>query len=190
MPNSTTGQWLNQYVAPQLLAERRNYKADFMGVLGSVPQSARNADGVRYNKLINNVEFKVNNTAEFTPKKMTGEKVFIEWEKYDTTPTMVDDAEIRYLGYDKRNMVRIKHNECFQIGIRNHTLHKLAPANGDSSDMPVMLTTGAVFEGRRRLTYVDLATYLETVKKLNHLFQNFPQFIVIHTVKGTHTQQI
>ena len=55
MPTSKTGQWLNQYVAPQLLAERRNYKADFMGVLGAVPQSARNADGVRYNKLINNV---------------------------------------------------------------------------------------------------------------------------------------
>lgn len=167
MPTSTTGQWLNQFVAPQLLAERRNYKADFMGVLGAVPQSARNADGVRYNKLINNVEFKVNNTSEFTPKKMTGEKVFLEWEKYDTTPTMVDDAEIRYLAYDKRNAVRVKHNECFQIGIRNHTLHKLAPANGASSDMPVMLTTGAIVDGRRRLTYVDLATYLETVKKLN-----------------------
>ena len=167
MPNSTTGQWLNQFVAPQLLAERRNYKADFMGVLGTIPQNARNADGVRYNKLINNVEFKVNNTQEFTPTKMTGEKVFLEWEKYDTTPTMVDDAEIRSLAYDKRDAVRVKHNECFQIGIRNHTLHKLAPANGDSSDMPVMLTTGAAFEGRKRLTYVDLATYLETVKKLN-----------------------
>ena len=78
MPTSTTGQWLNQFVAPQLLAERRNYKADFMGVLGAVPQGARNAVGVRYNKLINNVEFKVNNTSEFTPKKMTGEKVFLE----------------------------------------------------------------------------------------------------------------
>ena len=138
-----------------------------MGVLGGIPQNARNADGVRYNKLINNVEFKVNNTSEFTPKKMTGEKVFLEWEKYDTTPTLVDDAEVRYLSYDKRNAVRVKHNECFQIGIRNHTLHKLAPANCSSSDMPVMLTTGASADGRKRLTYVDLATYLETVKKLN-----------------------
>ena len=167
MPNSTTGQWLNQYVAPQLLAERRNFKADFMGVLGTVPQNARNADGVRYNKLISNVDFKVYNNSEFTAKKMSGEKVFVEWDMFDTTPTLVDDAEVRYLAYDKRNAVRVKHNECFQVGIRNHTLHKLAPANGNSSDMPVMLTTGEVFEGRRRLTSVDLATYLETVKKLN-----------------------
>ena len=167
MPTSTTGQWLNQYVAPQLLAERRNYKADFMGVLGSIPQSARNADGVRYNKLINNVQFLVNNNQEFTPTKMNGEKVFLEWEKYDTTPTLVDDEEIRYLAYDKRNAVRVKHNECFQIGIRNHALHKLAPANGASSDMPVMLTTGEAADGRKRLTYVDLATFLEKVKKLN-----------------------
>ena len=167
MAQSETGQWLNQYLSPQLLVERRNYKADFMGVLGTVPVNARNADGVRYNKLINNVKFKVNNTEEFTPEKMTGEKAFLEWEKYDTTPTAVDDAEVRALAYDKRNVVRMKHEEMFRIGIRNHTLHKLAPENGESSDMPVMLTTGAVVDGRRRLTYEDMATYLEKVKKLN-----------------------
>lgn len=167
MATSENGNWLNQFVAPQLLAERRNYKADFIGVLGSIPQQARNADGVRYNKLVNNVDFKVNNTAEFTATSMGGEKVFIEWEKYDTTPTKVDDKEIRYLAYDKRNAVRTKHNEAFQIGIRNHTLHKLAPAKGDSADMPVMLTTGTIADGRRRLSFVDLATYLEKVKKLN-----------------------
>ena len=167
MATEQSGNWLNQYVAPQLLAERRNYKADFIGVLGSIPESARNADGVRYNKLINNVEFKVGNTLEFTATSMEGKKVFLPWEKYDTTPTKVDDKEIRALSYDKRNAVRVKHNEAFQIGIRNHTLHKLAPANGDSADMPVTLTTGTADGKRKRLTFVDLATYLETVKKLN-----------------------
>ena len=49
MAQSETGQWLNQYLSPQLLVERRNYKADFMGVLGTIPGNARNADGVRYN---------------------------------------------------------------------------------------------------------------------------------------------
>ena len=168
MANLETGNWLNQYVAPQLLAERRNYKADFIGVLGSAPQQALSADGIRYNKLINNVRFLVNNTQELTAEKMTGKKTFVEWEKYDTTPTAVDDKEIRYLAYDKRNQVRTKHNECFQIGIRNHTLHKLAPADATSSDMPVVNTTGKNDGlGRARLNFEDLATYLEKVKKLN-----------------------
>lgn len=168
MATITDGNYLNQYVAPQLLAERRNYKDDFMGVLGSVPTQAITADGVRYNKLINNVGFLVNNSSDFTAKAMTGKKVFVEWEKYDTEPTSVDDAEIRSLAYDKRNIVRVKHKESFQIGIRNHVLNKLAPSDSTNADMPVMRTTGVDDgAGRKRLTFADLAKYLETVKKLN-----------------------
>ena len=122
MSTIENGQWLNQFVAPQLLQEFRNFKDDFMAVLKGAPKEALTADGIRFNKLINNVGFHVNNTSEFTAKKMTGKKLFVEWEKYDTDPTEVDDAEIRYLGYDKRNAVRVKHSESFKIGIRNHVL--------------------------------------------------------------------
>jgi hypothetical protein len=168
MATIADGNYLNQYVAPQLLAERRNFKDDFMGVLGSVPAQALSADGVKYNKLINNVGFLVNNTAEFTAKAMAGKKVFVPWEKYDTEPTSVDDSEVRALAYDKRNIIRVKHNEAFQIGIRNHVLNKLAPSDATNAAMPVMRTTGADDGTRRkRLTFADLAKYLETVKLLN-----------------------
>lgn len=162
------GNWLNQYVAPQLLQEFKNYKDDFIGVLPGVPAQALTADGVRLNKLINNVGFRVNNTEEFTSKKMDGKKVFVEWEKYDTEPTSVDDKEIRAIGYDKRNEVRKKHTESFKMGIRDHVLWKLAPAVSNNSDMPVMRTTGADDgTGRKRLTFANLVTYLEKVKALN-----------------------
>jgi hypothetical protein len=167
MSELTTGNWLNQYVAPQLLQEFKNYKDDFVGVLPGVPKQAITADGVRYNKLINNVGFYVDNTAEFTSKQMSGEKVFVEWEKYDTDPTEVNDAEIRSLGYDKRNEVRTKHAEAFKIGIRNHIMWKLAPADATASNMPVVRTTGSVINSRKRLTFADLVGYLETVKALN-----------------------
>lgn len=167
MSTTTSGSWLNQYVAPQLLAEFRNYKDDFMGVLGAAPQAALTADGIRFNKLVNNVDFVVGNTSEFEAASMTGTKTLVEWEKYDTTPTKVDDKEIRYLAYDKRNAVRVKHSESFRVGIRNHVLNKLAPS-ANAAGMPVIRTTGTTdTTGRKRLTFVDLAHYAEKLKLLN-----------------------
>ncbi len=164
----TDGNWLNQFVSPQLLVEFKNYNDDFVGVLKGAPKSALTADGIRFNKLVNNVGFYVNNTAGFTAKKMEGKKGFVEWEKYDTDPTEVDDAEIRYLNYDKRNAVRVKHAEAFKMGFRDHVMWKLAPGDNTSTDMPVMRTTGADDgTGRRRFTFADLVKYLELVKNLN-----------------------
>jgi len=164
----TDGNYLNQFVAPQLLVEFKNFKDDFIAQLQGAPVQAITADGIRFNKLINNVGFLVNNTAGFTAKAMTGKKTFIEWEKYDTEPTSVDDAEIRYLNYDKRSAVRIKHTEAFKMGIRDHVMWKLAPANASNSDMPVMRTTGANDgTGRLRMQFSDVVKYLELIKKLN-----------------------
>ena len=168
MSTVATGQWLNQYVAPQLLQEFKNYRDDFIAVLKGIPPGAVTADGVRWNKLINNVNFYVNNSAPFTPKSMTGEKIFVEWEKYDTDPTSVDDAEIRYLAYDKRSEVRVSHSNAMKLGIRDHVMWKLAPANNTNANMPVVRTTGKNDgTGRLRLTFEDMVKYLETVKKLN-----------------------
>ena len=168
MPEITEGQHLNQYVAPQLLHDFRNFKSDFMGVLRGAPQAAIAADGIRFNKLNNNVEFLVNNTEDLTAKPLNGKKVFVEWERYDTTPTSVTDEEMRALPYDKRSETRRLHTESFQVGIRDHVIHKLCPDDSTSDDMPVMRTTGADDgTGRLRLTFADLVKYLEIVKGLN-----------------------
>ncbi len=168
MATLTDGNYLNQYVAPQLLVEFKNYKDDFIGTLKGANPSALSADGIRFNKLVNNVGFLVNNTAELTPKKMNGQKAFVEWEKYDTEPTAVDDAEIRALSYDKRSAVRVKHTEAFKMGMRDHVMWKLAPAVSNNADMPVMRTSGANDgTGRLRLSFADLVKFLEKVKNLN-----------------------
>lgn len=157
MAQSVDGLYLNKYVDPQLLIERRNYRADFMQVLGSVPAGALAADGVRRNKLINNVGFRVNNTEDFEPKQMTGKNYIVPWEIYDTEPSSCTDDEIRYLAFDKRAAIRVKHNEAFQVGIRNHVLHKLAPEDDSNEEMPVIRTTGEKdINGRLRLSYKDL----------------------------------
>ena len=168
MPTLTDGLYLNKYVDPQLLVERRNYRADFMQVLGAVPAAALSADGVRRNKLINNVGFKVNNTGTFTPAAITGKNIVVPWEVYDTTPTSCTDEEVRSLAFDKRSVIRVKHNESFQVGIRNHVLYKLAPADNSVAEMPVLKTSGANDgTGRLRLCYADLVNLATTVKKWN-----------------------
>lgn len=178
MATTETGQFLNQYVAPQLLEEFRNFKDDFIGRLSGAPTQAITADGIRYNKLINNVGFYVNNTEDFVAKKMTGEKIFVPWEKYDTDPTEVDDAEIRALAYDKRSAVRIKHAEAFKIGIRNHVLHKLAPDAHLEGKMPVLRTTGELVNGRKRLTFADLVAFREAIRSLNLPLENMYDLIL------------
>ena len=89
MAQPVDGLYLNKYVDPQLLIERRNYRADFMQVLGSVPAGALAADGVRRNKLINNVGFRVNNTEDFEPKQMTGKNYIVPWESTIRNPVPV-----------------------------------------------------------------------------------------------------
>lgn len=168
MATIADGNWLNQFVAPQLLVEFKNYNDDFLAELQPAPKSALTADGIRFNKLINNVGFLVDNTSDFSAKAISGKKVFVPWEKYDTEPTSVDDSEIRYLNYDKRAAVRVKHTEAFKMGFRDHVMWKLAPGDDTSTDMPVMRTTGADDgTGRKRLIFTDLVKYLELVKGLN-----------------------
>ncbi len=168
MATIADGNWLNQYVAPQLLLEFKNYNDAFLQALKGAPKQAITADGIRFNKLINNVGFYVDNTADFVAKKMAGKKVFVEWEKYDTDTTEVDDAEIRALGYDKRSEVRGKHTEAFKIGYRDHVIWKLAPDDNSLAEMPVVRTTGSNDgNGRLRMTFKDLVQYLERVKALN-----------------------
>lgn len=161
------GLYLQQYVAPGLLLEFRNYNDEFISVLRRAPKEAINTDGIRFNKLINNVGFLVNNTEEFVAKKMNGKKGIVLWDKFDTEPTLVDDAEIRGLAFDKRAEVRIKHTESFQIGVRDYVMQKLAPA-ADAAGMPVLRTTGADDgTGRLRLKYVDLIKYYGVLETLN-----------------------
>lgn len=161
--------YLNKYLDPQLLIDRRNFRDDFLATLGTVPPNARTADGVRRNKLLNNVEFKVNNNAQFTPKGVEGKNLIVEWEKFDTTPTSVTDAEMRYLVFDKMSAIRRLHDECFKNGMLKHAMYKLCPAdNSKPVDMPVLKTTGTDDgTGRLRMTYADLVDFATRVKKWN-----------------------
>ncbi len=161
------GLWTVQFLEPQLLEDFRNYNDDFIGTLKAPNPAAIGEDGILFNKLINNVGFKVNADSDFTPVPMTGKKGLILWDKLDTTPTLCTDKELRGMAFDKEAAIRVEHTNTFKIGVRDYSLNKLAPKKNVDGHMPVIRTTGEVFEGRKRLTYKDLLNFYNRVLKLN-----------------------
>lgn len=168
MAELVDGLWLQQYVEPQLLEEFRNYNDAFLSVLGRPNPEAIDKDGIKFNQLINNVGFVVNATEDFEPKEMKGKKGLVDWDKLDTTPTAYTDKELRAMAFDKEAALRVKHSNAFKIGVKHYAIHKLAPKQHKAGAMPVIRTTGEVFDGRKRLTYADLNKFLfEDLVKLN-----------------------
>ncbi|MEG0927253.1 hypothetical protein [Chryseobacterium sp.] len=167
MPEFEEGLWTRTYVDPQLLEDFRNYNDNFIAVLKRPNAEAIDTDGIKMQKLTNNVGFVVNATVDFTALPMTGQKNFIPWDKLDTTPTLYTDKELRAMAFDKEASLRVEHTNSFKYGVRDYALNKLAPKEHVPKKMPVIRTTGEAFEGRKRMTYDDLNRFLFTeIKKL------------------------
>ena len=169
MATEVDGIWLQQFVEPQLLEDFKNYKDDFIGKFKKASPGAIDKDGIRFNKLINNVGFKVNTAVDFTAAKMDGKKTLVEWDKLDTTPTNYSDADLRAMAFDKESEIRKAHTDAFKLGVRNYALNKIAPSSHVDKKTPVIRTTGADFEGRKRMTYVDLLNFYNMLSPLNML---------------------
>ena len=168
MPELIDGNWLNTYVDPQLLEDFQNYNDSFIGILKRPNEGAIDADGIKFNKLINNVGFVVNATEDFTAQSMLGKKGMVEWDQLDTTPSSYTAGELRAMAYDKEASIRVAHTDSFRIGVRRYALNKLAPKQNVNDKMPVIRTTGESFNGRKRMTYADLNTFLfEKIPVLN-----------------------
>jgi len=184
MAQEVDGLWLQQYVEPQLLEDFRNYRDDFLGALKGVNIGALDKDGIRFNKLINNVGFKVNANVNFTPEKMDGKKTLVEWDKLDTTPTAYTDAELRAMAFDKESGIRAAHTDAFKLGVRDYALNKLAPAKHVAGKMPVLRTTGEEFEGRKRMTFEDLLNFYNALSPLNMLDSTGWNFVLNSEHRG------
>lgn len=91
--------------------------------------------------------------------------VAVSLNKYDTTNTTVSDDELETLPFEKVNDVQVQHREELEDKTSEHALHSIAPA-AHSNATPVMETTGATVNGRKRLTTTDLINYKDKLDKL------------------------
>lgn len=167
MPALVDGTWLAQYVEPQLLEEFRNLKDDFIGTLKAPNKAAIDKDGIKFNKLINNIGFHVNKSTAFEPVVVPTKKTLVEWDKLDTDLTVVTDAELRAMAFDKDSELRRLHRESFKIGVRDYAMRQLAPS-ANSATTPVIRTTGPDDgTGRKRMLYADLIKWYLQIDALN-----------------------
>lgn len=172
MPALVDGIWLAQYVEPQLLEDFRNYNDDFIGVLERAPERAIDKDGIRFNKLVNNIAFHVNKDTDFVPVVVPFKKALVEWDKLDTDPDETSDADLRAMAFDKNSAIRAAHTQSWKIGVRDYALQKLAPSANVDGAMPVLRTTGENVDlgggqTRKRMTYADLINFYTVVDQLN-----------------------
>ena len=89
----------------------------------------------------------------------------ISLDKYQTKATRITDDEARGLSYDKMGSVIERHREVIDETKVARALHALAP-DENTPKTPVLLTTGANYDGRKRLLIADVIKLKEQFDKM------------------------
>lgn len=89
----------------------------------------------------------------------------VSLHKMDTENTKVTDDEMFALAYDKKSSVRKQHVEALMRAYLKLGAHSLAPAS-NSSNTPVIQTTGTTVGTRKKLLPADLVTYKRLIDAL------------------------
>ena len=81
--------------------------------------------------------------------------IAVKLDKFQSKPTRVTDDELHALGYDKMSSVVERHKDAFSETKFKRAIHSIAPAE-HTTKTPVILTSGEVVDGRKRLTRSDI----------------------------------
>ena len=83
---------------------------------------------------------------------MNGEDIPISLDKYQTKATPITDDELGALSYDKMGLVKVSHGDAITRNRLKKAIHAFGPAT-NTTDHPVLLTTGELVNGYRRLVW-------------------------------------
>lgn len=81
-------------------------------------------------------------------------------DKFETENTIVRRPEAIEYSYDKLESVIRQHRQVLQTSTAKKAAHAFAPTT-DTADTPVIMTTGATTNGRKRITFDDILTLKE-----------------------------
>lgn len=84
----------------------------------------------------------------------------ITLDKFETENTLIRRPDAIEYSYNKLESVIGQHRATLRKSVAMKAAHAYAPA-ADTNDTPVILTTGAVCKGRRRMTFADILTLKE-----------------------------
>lgn len=110
--------------------------------------------GVEPDVLINNTTYPI------ALQSLDGSDMTILLDKYQTKPTPITDDELYALSYDKIALVKQGHSDALVRARLQKAIHAFGAA-GNTTDTPVLVTTGASYNGRKRLTWEDIVNLRE-----------------------------
>ncbi len=99
--------------------------------------------------LVNNTTYPIKITALEDADKP------ISLDKFTTEATPVTDDELHAISYDKMASVQERHRDALIEAFGAHAIHAIAP-DQNAAGIPVLRTTGAAYNGRKRMTPDDL----------------------------------
>ena len=132
----------------------------------SFDSAVANNNTINFVDLGGDPEVLVNNTSyPIGVESLTDANKAIGLDKYQTKATKVTDDEVRGLSYDKKSTVIERHREVVDQEKYARALHAIAPSQ-NTANTPVLETTGAAYNGRKRLTVQDVVNLKEKFDKL------------------------
>ena len=101
----------------------------------------------------------------------------IQLDLFETENTLVRRPEAVEMAYDKLDSVIGQHRNTLRKAVSSKAIHAFAPAS-DSTDTPVIQTTGAAKDGRKRITFEDLLALKERFDAAQIPLED--RYIVLH----------
>ncbi|MBD5251406.1 MAG: hypothetical protein HDS56_09570 [Barnesiella sp.] len=97
--------------------------------------------------------------------------------KFETENTLIRRPDAIEYSYNKLESVIGQHRATLRKSVAMKAAHAYAP-NTDTPDTPVIVTTGAVVNGRRRLTFADILTLKERFDEAGIPIEE--RYIILH----------
>ncbi len=156
---------LKNEIAEKEMIKNFRHQKSWLGRVKSKPQWVGNdvikipKQGAAPSVLINN------NIYPIVSNEREDDFIVLALNKYDTTNTEISDDEAETLPYEKTSDVQMQHRETLEDETVEHALHSISPV-ANSATTPVLETTGATVNGRKRLTTQDLINYKQKLDDL------------------------
>lgn len=127
--------------------------------------------GIDPKVLINNTTYPIKTV------QRTDDDCPVELDLFETENTLVRRPEAVELAYNKLESVLSQHRNTLRKAVSSKAIHAFAPTK-DTTDTPVIQTTGATRNGRKRMTFEDLLTLKERFDDAEIPLED--RYIVLH----------
>ena len=102
---------------------------------------------------------------------------FIQLDKFETENTIVRRPDAIEYSYEKLESVIRQHRSTLRTSVASKAIHAYAPT-ANTKDTPLVMTTGATANGRKRMTFEDLLRLKEMFDDALIPLEN--RYIVLH----------